>query len=68
MKKLLNGELLDMTDEEISSLNTFREEEKTEKDARITAKNNTETSKTSAITKLKSLGLTDDEITAMIGE
>lgn len=68
MKKLLNGELLDMTEDEILSQNTFREEYKTERDARITAKNNTETSKTSAITKLKALGLTDDEITAMIGE
>ena len=36
---------------------TFNDEEKTK-----------ETNKTSAITKLKTLGLTDDEITALVGK
>ena len=68
MKKFLNGELVDMSTEEIESEKIHLQDKKTEKDAIVSAKNNTKTSKTSAITKLKELGLTDDEITAMIGE
>ena len=65
MKKLLNGQLLDMTDEEIASQNVFREELKTERDARIVAKTSKATNQKSATTKLKALGLTDDEINAL---
>ena len=67
MKKMLNGELIDMSEEEALSVKTYQEEMKQERDARIAAKTAKETNEASAITKLKALGLTDDEITAIRG-
>tara|TARA_R100000329_G_scaffold138374_1_gene119801 strand:+ start:1166 stop:1372 length:207 start_codon:yes stop_codon:yes gene_type:complete len=68
MKKFLNGELVDMSTEEIESEKIHLQNKKTEKDAIVSAKNAKATNEASAIAKLKALGLTDDEITAMIGE
>jgi hypothetical protein len=65
MKKFLNGELVDMSTEEIESEKIHLQDKKTEKDARIAAKTAKATNETSAIAKLKALGLTDDEITAI---
>jgi len=67
MKKMLNGELVDMSKEDIASVKTYQEKMKKERDARIAAKTAKETNEASAITKLKALGLTDDEITAIRG-
>tara|TARA_R100001460_G_scaffold46553_1_gene84201 strand:- start:1247 stop:1450 length:204 start_codon:yes stop_codon:yes gene_type:complete len=67
MKKILNGELVDMSEEEALSVKTYQKEMKKEKDARIAAKTAKATNEASAITKLKALGLTDDEITAIRG-
>tara|TARA_R100001509_G_scaffold152212_1_gene112163 strand:- start:268 stop:471 length:204 start_codon:yes stop_codon:yes gene_type:complete len=67
MKKMLNGELIDMSEEEASSVKTYQEEMKKEREARIATKTAKETNEASAITKLKALGLTDDEITAIRG-
>ena len=67
MKKMLNGELVDMSKEDIASVKTHQEKMKKERDARIAAKTAKETNEASAITKLKALGLTDDEITAIRG-
>tara|TARA_R100000231_G_scaffold16707_2_gene17449 strand:+ start:681 stop:890 length:210 start_codon:yes stop_codon:yes gene_type:complete len=67
MKKMLNGELVDMSEEEIESVKTYQEKMKKERDAYLATKNKKETNKVSAINKLKSLGLTDDEISALTG-
>ena len=67
MKKYVNGILADMTDAEIKELNDIRAvgaaHEKTVDDARAVTKLN----RTSGKAKLKSLGLSDDEITALVG-
>ena len=69
MKKLIvskenpNGILIDLTSEEISIREKDLEEIKRIKDAR----EKTKTDKTSGKTKLKNLGLTDDEIKALVG-
>lgn len=62
--KMVNDKLVKLTSEDISQLKIdeeankkFKEEEK-----------NRQENKDSAIKKLKDLGLTDDEITALIGE
>ena len=65
MKKMLNGKLVDMSKEEIESVKAYQEKMKKEKDARIATKTAKETNEASAITKLKALGLTDDEIVAI---
>ncbi len=67
MKKYVNGILADMTDAEIKELNDIRAvgaaHEKKVDEARAI----TEANKTSGKAKLKSLGLSDDEITALVG-
>jgi hypothetical protein len=66
MKKLVNYDYVDMTSEEIS------EREKDEADAliqqkeRITADEKKTADKASGNQKLKDLGLTDDEIAALV--
>tara|TARA_R100000329_G_scaffold47817_1_gene44439 strand:- start:220 stop:429 length:210 start_codon:yes stop_codon:yes gene_type:complete len=67
MKKMLNDKLVDMSKEEIESVKTYQEKMKKERDAYLATKNKKETNKVSAINKLKSLGLTDDEISALTG-
>ena len=68
MKKLIvskenpNGILMDLTSEEISIREKDLEHIKEIKDAREKIK----TDKTSGKTKLKNLGLTDDEIKALV--
>ena len=67
MKKLLNGKIVDMTAEEI------KQHEEDVKVVEAEVKSYTDkveadkVLKTSAETKLKGLGLTDDEIRALIG-
>ena len=67
MKKMLNDKLVDMSKEEIESVKAYQEKMKKERDAYLAIKNKKETNKVSAISKLKSLGLTDDEINALTG-
>jgi len=66
MKKYLNGKLVELTSEEISEHNeliaTAAAYEKTFDNATELKKRN----KTSGIAKLKTLGLTDDEIAALV--
>jgi hypothetical protein len=67
MKKLVNGELIDMTAEEIAERNADYEKSK-EKDAQILAdKQAKETAKVSGNQKLLDLGLTQAEATALTG-
>ena len=65
--KMVNDKLIKLTSNEISERENDAEENK-----KLTAESrkkleDKETKKTSATTKLKDLGLTDDEITALIG-
>tara|TARA_B100000242_G_scaffold7664_1_gene5062 strand:- start:1090 stop:1305 length:216 start_codon:yes stop_codon:yes gene_type:complete len=65
--KMVNDKLIKLTSNEISEREKDAEENK-----KLTAESrkkleDKETKKTSATTKLKKLGLTDDEITALIG-
>ena len=65
--KMVNDKLIKLTSNEISEREKDAEENK-----KLTAESrkkleDKETKKSSATTKLKDLGLTDDEITALIG-
>tara|TARA_A100000172_G_scaffold41694_1_gene25466 strand:+ start:1533 stop:1739 length:207 start_codon:yes stop_codon:yes gene_type:complete len=68
MDKYLNGKLVTLTSEEETEHNSLMSEaaafEKTFDDAKATKATN----KISGKTKLKSLGLSDDEITALLGD
>tara|TARA_R100000773_G_C4213546_1_gene112572 strand:- start:981 stop:1199 length:219 start_codon:yes stop_codon:yes gene_type:complete len=66
--KMVNDKLIKLTSNEISEREKDAEENK-----KLTAESrkkleDKETKKSSATTKLKDLGLTDDEIKALIGE
>ena len=66
-KIYLNNELVDLTsDQETKRLEAVAVH-KTAKDARAAAKTATTNNKASGKTKLKNLGLTDDEIKALMG-
>jgi hypothetical protein len=67
MKKYLNGNLVDLTAEEIT-----QQKQDTIKYAEIDAEKKLalkekENKKASAVTKLKALGLTEEEVKALIG-
>ena len=57
----------DMTTDEENEYNTTIAAAKAKKDAMVTAAAKKETDKASAKTKLKALGLTDDEVEALSG-
>jgi len=65
MKKLLNGQLVDMTNEEIAQKETDEANALVEKQELKNAEAAVATNKTSAQNKLKALGLTDAEIEAL---
>ena len=65
MKKYVNGNLEDMTDSEISELNTLRTVAAADQKEIDDAKTVIETNKTSGKAKLKALGLSDNEILAL---
>jgi hypothetical protein len=67
MKKLLNGELIDLTVAEISERETEEAQALTERQAKIDLNTDKETKKASGKQKLKDLGLDDDEIKALMG-
>jgi len=66
--KYLNGELVEETDNDKKWLTKLRAEHKKIKADEAKVIEAKKTNKASAIDKLKVLGLSDDEITAMIGE
>ena len=66
--KMVNDKLVKLSSEDISqlkkdeeALNKLEEDVKKEEETKLA-------NKTSAITKLKKFGLTDEEITALVGE
>lgn len=65
--KILNGKKIEMTLEEESVLNKRKEEFEKQNDAQKKIEEETNKNKDSGKKKLKDLGLTDDEITALIG-
>ena len=67
MKKLVNGQLLDMTAEEISAKQAEEEQALIDKQAKIDLDTEKENKKASGKQKLIDLGLSDDEIKALIG-
>ena len=67
MKKLLNGNLVDLTTEEINQKTLDEQNYTKELQDFDTAKTNVATKKASGKQKLKDLGLDDDEIQALIG-
>jgi len=68
MKKLVDGQYIEMTAEEVAE----RQEQETKNIAEMNALQEKitqkETDKTSGKAKLKELGLTDAEVSALIGE
>jgi hypothetical protein len=65
MKKLVNGQLIDLTSEEIAEREAEESQALTEKQAE--AETDKETKKTSGKQKLLDLGLTEEEVKALIG-
>ena len=57
----------DMTSDEITEIKQWQAEAQTDHDALIAQQEKIEKDKTSGNQKLKDLGLTDDEITALVG-
>lgn len=67
MKQYLNDKLVDVPTEEEATIKEQIKLDVAEKEKRLKEKETTATNLTSAITKLKALGLTDDEISALTG-
>ena len=67
MKKLLNGQLVDMTNEEIAQKEKDEQNAIVEKQELEQAQTNEANKKASAKQKLIDLGLTTEEIKALIG-
>ena len=65
--KILNGKKIEMTSDEESVLNKRKEDFEKQNDAQKKIEEQTKKNKESGKKKLKDLGLTDDEITALIG-
>ena len=67
MKKIINGVVQDMTEQEIAQRNADNIEHTKIIEKRKIDKENAEIKKASGKQKLKDLGLDDDEIQALIG-
>ncbi len=67
MKKQINGQLIDMTAEEISARQAEEAQAAINKQARIDAQTNAATKKASGKQKLLDLGLSEEEVKALIG-
>jgi hypothetical protein len=65
--KILNGEKINLTAEEETARDTEEAQAATDKQAVIDAETKNTNDKASGKTKLKNLGLTDDEIKALTG-
>ena len=66
MKKLVNYDLVDVSDAEIAEMKLFSDEEEAKTKVRIAEEEQKVADKVSGNQKLKDLGLTDDEITALV--
>ena len=68
MKKYVDGKLVDMTAKDIKARDVVKEESKKFIEQREKDKQDKLNNKTSGKSKLKDLGLNDDEIKALVGE
>lgn len=68
MKQYLNGELVDVPKQQETKIKEQVKLDLAEKEKRIKKKETTIANKSSAISKLKKLGLSEDEISALLGE
>ena len=66
--KYLNGKLIETTSDEETLIEKQRADDKKIKANEAKIRETKATNKLSAITKLKTLGLSDDEISALVGE
>jgi|21_taG_2_1085346.scaffolds.fasta_scaffold44186_2 hypothetical protein len=67
MKKIIDGVVQDLTEQEIAQRNADDIKHNARQQAKETARQNAKAKKTSGKQKLKDLGLDDDEIKALIG-
>ena len=67
MKKVLDGKIFDMTAEEIAERNADVEKAKIEREQEEKEKTNAATKKASGKQKLLDLGLSEEEVKALIG-
>ena len=67
MKKQINGQLIEMTAEEVTARQAEEAQAAINKQARIDADTVTANNKASGKQKLKDLGLNDDEISSLLG-
>jgi len=67
MKKLVNYNLVEMTNQEIKELEEISEQIEERRKKRIETEEKRKADKANANKKLKDLGLTDDEISALTG-
>ena len=67
MKKLVNYNLVEMTNQEIKELEEISEQIEEKRKKRIETEEKRKADKANANKKLKDLGLTDDEISALTG-
>jgi len=68
MKQYLNGELVDVPTQQQTTIKNQIKLDIAEKSKRLKEKKEKEEKKASAKTKLRDLGLDDDEISALVGE
>jgi hypothetical protein len=68
LKQYLNGVLCDMSASQESEIKEFAKTVNTQKAAEKAARKTAKTNKANALTKLKALGLTEAEISAMFAE
>ena len=67
MKKIVNYDLVEMTDKEIKELEEISKQIEEKRKKRIETEEKRKADKENANKKLKDLGLTDDEISALTG-
>jgi len=67
MKKLVNYDYVDMTDADMAARDELSKRSIAMREAKIEAEEKVTADKASGNQKLKDLGLTDDEIAALIG-
>tara|TARA_R100000353_G_scaffold160022_1_gene119602 strand:+ start:963 stop:1169 length:207 start_codon:yes stop_codon:yes gene_type:complete len=68
MKQYLNGQLVDVPEQQETKIKEQAKLDIAEKEKRAKEKETTIANKSSAISKLKTLGLSEDEISALVGE
>ena len=66
MKKIINNEIVEMTAEDLAQMEIEKTNSDADIQANIQAKQNAEATKASALAKLEALGLTQEEVKAIL--